>query len=336
MVIDEAPEQPSAWVADSLGKSLQMSNPDDPSSTTSSMLSLPNGCLCCSFKDMGIAAIEEMVAAQKDKIDWVIVELTGLADPAPIAKDFWTNEEMGDLILDSVVCVVDCRNVLRQLSEPTPDDGTANGSGQKDTISAAQKQIACSDVILLNKTDLVSPEELSDIEKRVQGINPTLRIYQTVQSQVPLPKLYHLQAFSESTLLGGQESSEASCSGCNGDDHDHSHHTDGISTVTIPLPKQITFAQFQNIEQLLQDILWKSPTKQSKYDILRTKGYLRVDVEGKVQEKVVQGVADLFDIKDAHANGVEVHPKLVFIGRDLNDDAQRSLFREVTLRLMGS
>ena len=58
-----------------------MSNPDDSSAPTESMLSLPNGCLCCSFKDMGIAAIEEMVAAQKDKIDWVVVELTGLADP---------------------------------------------------------------------------------------------------------------------------------------------------------------------------------------------------------------------------------------------------------------
>lgn len=303
------------------------------------MLSLPNGCLCCSFKDMGIAAIEEMVAAQKEQIDWVIVELTGLADPAPIAKDFWTNEEMGDLILDSVVCVVDCRNVLRQLSEPTPDDGkTANGadaSGQKDTVSAAQKQIACSDVILLNKTDLVTPKQLEDIEKRVKSINPTLRVYKTEHSQVPLPKLYHLQAFSESTLLGGKQQ-EGDCAGCADGSHDHSHHTDGISTVTLPLPRKITFDQFQNLEQFLQDILWKSPTKKSKYDILRTKGYMRVDVEGKIVEKVVQGVADLFDIKDAHATAEEVQPKLVFIGRNLDGAKKESLFREFTLRLMGS
>jgi G3E family GTPase len=77
------------------------------------MLALPNGCLCCSVKDLGIAAIEDMVAAQREKIDWVVVELTGLADPAPIAKSFWANEEMGDLELDSVVCVVDSRNVLK-------------------------------------------------------------------------------------------------------------------------------------------------------------------------------------------------------------------------------
>jgi len=85
---------------------------------------------------MGIAAIEEMVAAQKDQIDWVLVELTGVADPGecailggrwrsvlgfhnisltpgPIAKSFWGNEEMGDLILDGIVCVVDCRNILK-------------------------------------------------------------------------------------------------------------------------------------------------------------------------------------------------------------------------------
>lgn len=88
-----------------------MSNADG--SSTTDMLTLPNGCLCCSFKDLGIAAIEDMVAAQRDKVDWVVVELTGLADPAPIAKSFWANEEMGDLILDSVVCVVDSRNVLK-------------------------------------------------------------------------------------------------------------------------------------------------------------------------------------------------------------------------------
>lgn len=321
-----------------------MSNPNDPSSTTSSMLSLPNGCLCCSFKDMGIAAIEEMVAAQKEAIDWVIVELTGLADPVPIAKDFWTNEEMGDLILDSVVCVVDCRNVLKQLDEPTPDDDTANGkdaSGKPDTISSAQKQIAGSDVILLNKTDLVTEEQLAEIERRVKSINPTLRIYKTVKSQVPLPKLYKLQAFSESTLLAGQagqagKEGQPDCSGCNDKSHNHSHHTDGISTVTLPLPRQITFDQFQNLEQFLQDILWKSPTKKSKYDILRTKGYMRVDVEGKIVEKVVQGVADLFDIKDAHATPDEVHPKLVFIGRDLDGPKQDSLMREMMVCLMGS
>lgn len=90
------------------------------------MLSLPNGCLCCSFKDMGIAAIEDMIAQQKDKVDWVLVELTGVADPGtpdhlehranyrgPIARSFWANEEMGDLLLDGIICVVDCRNILK-------------------------------------------------------------------------------------------------------------------------------------------------------------------------------------------------------------------------------
>lgn len=64
-----------------LAKSLQLSNPSDPNAPSSSLLALPNGCLCCSVKDMGIAAIEDMVASQRDKIDWVVVELTGLADP---------------------------------------------------------------------------------------------------------------------------------------------------------------------------------------------------------------------------------------------------------------
>lgn len=105
-------------------RTMTLSNPDVADAPETGFLSLPNGCLCCSFKDMGIAAIEEMVAAQPAGVDWVVVELTGVADPgkwplrtklttAPIAKSFWANEEMGDLILDGVVCVVDSRNVLK-------------------------------------------------------------------------------------------------------------------------------------------------------------------------------------------------------------------------------
>ena len=76
---------------------------------------------------MGMAAVEEM--AHKQGVDWVMVELTGLADPGPIAKGFWENEEMGDLVLDGVVCVVDCRNVLR-VSVDFGGKGAGWGMGQ--------------------------------------------------------------------------------------------------------------------------------------------------------------------------------------------------------------
>ncbi|WOO76744.1 COBW domain-containing protein 1 [Vanrija pseudolonga] len=294
-------------------KSLTFNNPDDPNATTDTMLTLPNGCLCCSFKDMGIQAIEDMVAAQKDKIDWVMVELTGLADPAPIARGFWANEEMGDLILDSIVCVVDSKNFGKQLAEDRPDNEP----------NEAEKQVACADVILLNKTDLVTPATLKEVADSVADINPTLRVFETVKSRMPLDSLFNLKAYTSGAAAALPET-ESCCA--NGEhDHDHAHgHRSAISTVSIPLPV-LSASQWDKLNGFLEALLWdgeeRPPGLQDPLpDVLRTKGYARLE-DGS--ERVVQGVADMFEVTTPRggkrSGDPEPSPKMVFIGRNVDE-----------------
>ncbi|TXT15955.1 hypothetical protein VHUM_00458 [Vanrija humicola] len=301
-------------------KSLTFNNPDDPDSTTDTMLTLPNGCLCCSFKDMGIQAIEDMVAAQKDKIDWVMVELTGLADPAPIARGFWANEEMGDLILDSIVCVVDSKNVLKQLAEDRPDHEP----------NEAEKQVACADVILLNKTDLVSPETLKEVAESVAGINPTLRVFETVKSRMPLDSLFNLRAYTSGAAAALPETTACCADGEHNHEHAHGHRS-AIATVAVPLPV-LTTPQWERLNGFLEALLWDGEERLPGLgdplpDVLRTKGYARLE-DGS--ERVVQGVADMFEVTTPRASATpggedEPSPKMVFIGRNVDERLQHAL-----------
>ncbi|WWC62683.1 uncharacterized protein I303_105280 [Kwoniella dejecticola CBS 10117] len=340
-------------------KSLTLSNPDSQSTSTE-FLSLPNGCLCCSFKDMGIAAIEEMVANAPGGIDWVMVELTGVADPGPIVRSFWANEEMGDLILDGVVCVVDSRNVLKQLAEQR-DGGE---------INECQKQIACSDVILLNKLDLVSSNQMSQVESTIRTINPTLRIHHTTHSRMPLSDLFNLRAFSDPTALTATSATSASgiptsasiptpdaqidahrhnhAEGekCDHPSHSHSQsqsHLNGISTVTIPLPP-LSQKQYFALNEFLESVLWESklPDKSPSPEILRSKGYITLE-DGR--EFVLQGVADLFELKELPSKSItsdcekpqENHQdanelqggKVVFIGKGVDQLLRDALTKYV-------
>ncbi|KAK6908097.1 hypothetical protein I203_102098 [Kwoniella mangroviensis CBS 8507] len=303
-------------------KSLTLSDPNSQSTTTE-FLSLPNGCLCCSFKDMGIAAIEEMVANAPGGIDWVMVELTGVADPGPIVRSFWANEEMGDLILDGVVCVVDSRNVLKQLAEQR----------EGDEINECQKQVACADVILLNKLDLVTPEQMKEVESTIRTINPTLRVHHTTQSKAPLSDLFNLRAFSDPTALA---STKSTTNHVQNHDHDHSSddcshpshaqtHTNGISTILIPLPT-LNQKQYFRLNEFLESILWDNRypiSKKPSPEILRSKGYIRLD-DGR--EYVLQGVADLFELKELPGSEQkEGQGKVVFIGKNVGEEVKVAL-----------
>nr|XP_031864282.1 uncharacterized protein CI109_000195 [Kwoniella shandongensis]KAA5531354.1 hypothetical protein CI109_000195 [Kwoniella shandongensis] len=304
-------------------KSLTLSDPTTQT-TSSSFLSLPNGCLCCSVKDLGIAAIEEMVASAPGGVDWVVVELTGVADPGPIVRTFWANEEMGDLMLDGVICVVDSRNVLTQLAEER----------EAGEINECQKQVACADVILLNKVDLVKPEQLSKVESTIRTLNPTLRVHHTTQSRMPLGDLFNIRAFSDSAGTGVRES-QSQTPHNNHDhqyDHDHEHeHDDGlphhskITTTLIPLPPLTSF-QFAKTKEFLETLLWdrKYPSAEgsktnSAPEILRTKGYITLQ-DGT--SHVLQGVVDLFELKEVPKSEKEKvgDGKLVFIGRGVGEE----------------
>jgi G3E family GTPase len=202
------------------------------------------------------------------------------------------------------------------------DDGATN---------EAQKQVACADVILLNKTDLVSAQDLDEVAATVAGINPTLRVHKTVRGQVPLKEVFDLRAFT-SPAVAALEPADSACCSASGPDHTHNHnraHAAGpnaVSTATLPLPPLST-PQFERLNALLESLLWhrKWPADMPSQpaavpDVLRTKGYA-VLADGSA--RLIQGVSDLFEIRELADEG-GVRPKVVFIGRGVEGLDERA------------
>ncbi|XP_006231255.1 zinc-regulated GTPase metalloprotein activator 1 isoform X6 [Rattus norvegicus] len=130
-------------------------------------LELRNGCLCCSVKDNGLKAIENLMQ-KKGKFDYILLETTGLADPGAVASMFWVDAELGsDIYLDGIITVVDSKYGLKHLTEEKPDG----------LVNEATRQVALADMILINKTDLVSEEELNklrttiSLQKKLQHVS---------------------------------------------------------------------------------------------------------------------------------------------------------------------
>lgn len=149
-----------------------------------------NGCICCSVKDSGVMAIESLME-RRGSFDYILLETTGLADPGNLAPVFWVDDNLGSSIyLDGIVTLVDAKNILRLLDEPTLEQ---TASGQADdghahtgpVLSMAHMQISHADVIILNKADLVSPAELQHVRDRIEAINNVAKIQVTDHSKTP-------------------------------------------------------------------------------------------------------------------------------------------------------
>src|SRR5947209_16933814 len=144
-----------------------------------------NGCICCTVRGDLIRILEGLIR-RKGKFDAIIVETTGLADPAPVAQTFFVDEAVGrDTKLDAVVTVADAK-WLRDRLRDAPE---------------AKNQIAFADVILINKTDLVTPEELRDVEARVRAINPYARLHRTQRCSLPIAEVLERNAFDLDRIL---------------------------------------------------------------------------------------------------------------------------------------
>src|SRR5436853_7347807 len=144
-----------------------------------------NGCICCTVRG-DLMRILDRLMRSKDKFDGIIVETTGLADPAPVAQTFFMDENVGSKTkLDAVVTVADAKWLNARLKD-APE---------------AKNQIAFADVILINKTDLVSPDELSDVEARIRGINPYARVHRTERCRIALPEVLERNAFDLDRIL---------------------------------------------------------------------------------------------------------------------------------------
>uniref|UniRef100_A0AAQ5ZB54 CobW C-terminal domain-containing protein n=1 Tax=Amphiprion ocellaris TaxID=80972 RepID=A0AAQ5ZB54_AMPOC len=148
-------------------------------------LELRNGCLCCSVKDNGLKAIENLME-KKGKFDYILLETTGLADPGAVASMFWVDAELGsDIYLDGIVTVIDAKYGLQQLTEEKADG----------LVNEAARQIAVADLTIINKTDLVKEEELNQVRDTVRSINGLVKILETQRSRVDLSEVLDLHSF---------------------------------------------------------------------------------------------------------------------------------------------
>lgn len=147
-----------------------------------------NGCICCTVRGDLIRILGNLMR-RREKFDYILVETTGLADPAPVAQTFFVDDEIQDLLeLDGIVTLIDAKHVHLHLG----------------TSSECQEQVAFADVILLNKTDLVSSDELDDLELRIRSMNAMAKIYRTHEAEVAVDKVLDVRGFDLDRVLSAK------------------------------------------------------------------------------------------------------------------------------------
>ena len=275
-----------------------------------------NGCICCTVRGDLVRIIDGLMR-RKGKFDAIIVETTGLADPAPVAQTFFMDENVGRKAkLDAVVTVADAKWLQDRLKD-APE---------------AKNQIAFADVIVLNKTDLVSRAELAEVEARIRGINPYAKLHRTERCKVQLSDVLERGAFDLDRILEIEpEFLEA------GDDHDHHHghdhhhhdhghshgglkhyHDEEMRSLSLRTDKPLDATKFM---PWLQNLVASEGQK-----ILRSKGILAFSDDD--DRYVFQGVHMMLE-GDHQRKWRDDEPResrLVFIGRELPEQTIRDGF----------
>ncbi|KAF4826306.1 COBW domain-containing protein 1 [Colletotrichum tropicale] len=282
-------------------------------------LEVGNGCICCSVKDTGVNAIESLME-KKGAFDYILLETTGLADPGNLVPLFWVDDGLGSTIyLDGIVTLVDAKNILSSLDDPSGKielEDQEDDHGHGPLMTTAHVQISHADVIVINKADLVSEEELTRVRTRIESINGLAKIHVTQKSEVPSLEgfLLDLHAYDQVAELDlGQKG--------------HSHLDSTISTVSIPMPR-LGPSQLANVDKWLRKILWDRRLPRDDKTVLevhRAKGRF-VFENGDV--KLMQGVREIFEILDSPDQTREAvgEGKIILIGRYLQGvDFEKSL-----------
>ncbi len=244
-----------------------------------------NGCICCTVRGDLIRIVGGLMKRAK-KFDGIIVETTGLANPAPVAQTFFVDDGVrAKARLDAIVTVADARHLPVQLAE----------------TAEAASQIAFADVIVLNKLDLVDADELAGVERQIRAINPTARIHHATRGHVPVTDLLGLGAFDLSRILAGDPGFL--------DTEEHGH-SDGVNSVSFEVRRPIDPHRFQ---QWMATLL-----AEQGQDLLRTKGIFAYPGEDRrFAFQAVHMIAD-GDFVGRWPEGAERRSRLVFIGRNLN------------------
>jgi G3E family GTPase len=294
-----------------------------------------NGCICCTVRGDLIRIIENLMK-RRDKFDAIIVETTGLADPAPVAQTFFMDQDVQAAArLDAVVTVADAMWLKDRLKD-APE---------------AKNQIAFADVILLNKIDLVTPEQLREVEARIRAINPYAKLHKTVKASIPINEVLGRNAFDLDRIL------EIEPAFLTADDHDHDHHHDhdhtgpdcdhpshkhdhdhghshaahshgglkhyhdeDMQSVALEIPGDVDPEKFMP---------WINDYVQTEGPhILRSKGILAF--KGEPKRFVFQGVHMVLDgdLQRDWRQDEKRTSKIVFIGRELKRDEIEKGFRD--------
>jgi G3E family GTPase len=249
------------------------------------ILEMNNGCICCTVRSDLIRIFNSLMEKQ-DKFDYLVIETTGLADPAPVIQSFFVDEVMRSKTqLDAVITVVDAKHIKAHWDS-----------------DEVQEQIAFADVLLLNKTDLVSPEQLDELEQRIRNMTGFAKIYRTQNSDVPIDAILGIKAFDLKQAL------HIDPEFLNETAHEHD---ESVFSVAIVQPGAVDGDKFNRwMYQLLQE---------KGTDIFRMKGILDIDSEDR--RFVFQGVHMLLDGRPGRMWKPDElrRNELVFIGRNLSE-----------------
>jgi len=280
-----------------------------------------NGCVCCTVRG-DLVRILDGLMKRKGKFDAIIVETTGLADPAPVAQTFFVDEDVQkNARLDAVVTVADAKWLSDSLKD-APE---------------AKNQIAFADVIVLNKTDLVSRPELTEVEARIRAINPYAKLHRTERCKVALSDVLERGAFDLDRILEIEPEFLEADNGHDHHDHDHHHHghdhhhdhdhshgglkhyhDEEMQSLSLRSDRPIDPTKFM---PWLQNLVASEGQK-----ILRSKGILSFSDDD--DRYVFQGVHMMLegDHQRPWKEGEARESRIVFIGRELPEETIREGF----------
>jgi G3E family GTPase len=247
-----------------------------------------NGCLCCTVRGDLVETLGRL-QERAEKLDGILIETTGLADPAPVASTFFAADEVkAGIRLDAFVTVVDAVNLETNLAQS----------------NEAMEQVAFSDIILINKMDLVTAEQMAAIERRVRAINAMARIYCTTNSEIDLASILDVNAFD---LVQKLEVDPAFL-----DDHEHAHDA-AIGSFVLEESRPVDVTRLMT---------WMNTVAQERGDDLyRTKGIFYA--AGFAERLVFQSVRMLTTLRRDRPWEADETPmtQFVLIGRNLDRQA---------------
>lgn len=251
-------------------------------SSDQEVVEMSNGCICCTVRGDLVRSLFQLLE-HREKFDTLMIETTGLADPAPVVQTFFLDDRIKTTYqLNGVVTVVDAKHVYQQLKQ-SPE---------------AKEQIGFADMVLLNKIDLINPEDLPELEYKIRNLNGAARICQTRNSDVDIGTVLDLRSLDLEVKA---------------EKHDHQHgHMEDIETVAIATPGDLDGVK---VSQWFRELIGEFGER-----IMRMKGILNLRKD--TDQFVFQGVHMLFEGRPGRAWGADEERlnRLVFIGRDLNKE----------------